>query len=172
MKILPILLLAIVSLATMNVYGAPGTAEKNLQEGVAFLKMNKEKPGVVTLPSGLQYKIVKEGKGNPPGPSDFVTVNYKGSLIDGTVFDQSNPKAPTSFAVNAVIPGWTEALQKMKPGSHWVLYIPPNLAYGARGAGPKIGPNASLIFDVELISFIPSAADTPAGTLDEWEDMD
>lgn len=126
---------------------------KNKKEGEAFLAANKKKEGVNTLPSGLQYKIIKEGSGKPPKKSDTVNVNYKGTLINGTEFDSSYKRGtPASFPVGGVIPGWTEALQLMKPGSKWQLFIPSNLAYGERGAGPMIGPNSTLIFEVELIS--------------------
>lgn len=126
---------------------------KNKKEGDAFLAENTKKEGVVTLPSGLQYKVMTEGKGKMPKTTDIVTVNYKGALIDGTEFDSSYKRGqPATFPVNGVIPGWTEALQLMKEGSKWQLFIPSNLAYGDKGAGRDIGPNAVLIFDVELIS--------------------
>lgn len=121
--------------------------------GEAFLQTNKAKPGVVTLPDGLQYKVIKQGTGPTPTANDTVTVNYKGTLIDGTEFDSSYKRhEPASFPVNAVIPGWTEALQLMKVGAVWELYIPAALAYGERGAPPAIGPNQTLIFQVELLS--------------------
>ncbi len=127
--------------------------DKNKADGEAFLAANKKKTGVVTLPSGLQYKVITEGKGKSPKATDVVTVNYKGTLIDGTEFDSSYKRGqPASFPVNGVIPGWTEALQLMKEGSKWELFIPSNLAYGERGAGKVIGPNSTLIFEVELIS--------------------
>jgi FKBP-type peptidyl-prolyl cis-trans isomerase FklB len=125
---------------------------KNKKEGEAFLAENKKKEGVITLPSGLQYKIIKEGTGKVPKAADTVTTNYRGTLIDGTEFDSSYKRGePATFPVNGVIPGWTEALQLMKTGSKWQLFIPSNLAYGERGTGP-IGPNAVLLFDVDLIS--------------------
>ena len=128
-------------------------ATKNKVNGEAFLKANKQKQGVVTLPSGLQYKVLKEGTGTPPKADDVVTVNYQGSLIDGTEFDSSYRRGqPATFPVNGVIQGWVEALQLMKPGSTWELYIPANLAYGEDGAAPAIGPNEVLIFKVELLS--------------------
>lgn len=121
--------------------------------GDAFLATNKKKPGVVTLPDGLQYKILIEGKGPKPKETDTVTVHYAGTLIDGKEFDSSYKRGePTSFPVNGVIPGWTEALQLMKVGSTWELYIPAALAYGNQGAPPSIGPNETLIFKVNLIS--------------------
>jgi FKBP-type peptidyl-prolyl cis-trans isomerase FklB len=128
-------------------------AEKNQKEGDAFLAANKKKDSVVTLPSGLQYKVIVEGKGKMPALNDTVTTNYRGTLIDGTEFDNSYKRGePASFPVSGVIPGWTEALQHMKVGSKWQLFVPSNLAYGERGAGQTIGPNATLIFEVELLS--------------------
>lgn len=126
-------------------------AGKNEKSSEAFLEENKKKEGVKTLPSGLQYKIVKEGKGAKPGAEDEVTVHYTGKLVDGTEFDSSHKRGePVTFPVDRVIPGWTEALQLMPVGSKWELYIPPALAYG-ENAPPMIGPNQALIFDVELI---------------------
>lgn len=137
------------------------TAERNLKDGETFLAENKTKEGVVTLPSGLQYKVIKEGSGAMPKKDDSVTVNYRGTLLDGTEFDSSYKRnQPATFQVGKVIPGWTEALQLMKEGSKWQLFIPANLAYGARGAGNVIEPNSTLIFDVELISL--KAAETKA----------
>ncbi len=137
-------------------------SETNKKEGDVFMAENKKKDGVITLPSGLQYKVVKEGTGNMPKLADTVTVNYKGNLLDGTEFDSSYKRGePVTFPVNGVIPGWTEALQKMKVGSKWQLFVPSSLAYGERGAGNVIGPNAALIFDVELIS-ISAGKETPA----------
>jgi FKBP-type peptidyl-prolyl cis-trans isomerase len=128
-------------------------AETNKKEGDTFLAANKAKPGVVALPSGLQYKIVKEGTGPKPAATDTVVCNYRGTLIDGKEFDSSYKRGePATFPVSGVIKGWTEALQLMPVGSKWELYIPPDLAYGARGAGADIGPNATLIFEVELLS--------------------
>lgn len=128
-------------------------SDKNKKDGEAFLAENKKKEGVKTLPSGLQYKVIKEGDGDLPKATDTVTVHYKGTLIDGTEFDSSYSRGePATFPVNGVIPGWTEALQLMKAGSKWQLFIPAGLAYGERGAGGKIGPNSALVFDVELIS--------------------
>lgn len=127
--------------------------EKNKKEGEAFLAENKKKEGIITLPSGLQYKVINEGTGETPELTDVVTVNYRGTLIDGTEFDSSYRRGqPATFPVNAVIAGWAEALQLMKVGSKWQLFIPSDLAYGERGAGRDIGPNATLIFDVELLS--------------------
>ena len=127
-------------------------AEKNLEEGKAFLAENATKEGVVVTESGLQYKIIEAGTGDAPTETDTVTVHYKGTLIDGTQFDSSYDRGqPATFPVGGVIPGWTEALQLMKPGAKFQIYIPADLAYGERGAGQDIGPNATLIFDVELI---------------------
>lgn len=135
-------------------------ADKNKKEGEAFLAENKEKEGVMTLPSGLQYKIIKEGTGETPKLEDTVTVNYRGSLIDGTEFDSSYRRGqPATFSLKSVIAGWAEALQLMKAGSKWQLFVPSNLAYGERGAGPDIGPNATLVFDIELLSI--KEGDTP-----------
>ncbi|MBA3660203.1 MAG: FKBP-type peptidyl-prolyl cis-trans isomerase [Gammaproteobacteria bacterium] len=126
--------------------------DKNKQAGDAFLAQNKAKQGVVTLPSGLQYKIIKEGTGDMPSGNDLVTVNYAGRLINGTEFDSSYTRGqPATFPVSGVIPGWVEALKLMKVGSEWELYIPSSLAYGEPGAPPAIGPNETLIFKVELL---------------------
>ena len=127
--------------------------DANKKEGDAFLAANKAKEGVVTLPSGLQYKILKQGNGPKPTATDSVVCNYKGTLINGTEFDSSYKRGqPATFPVNGVIKGWTEALQLMPTGSKWQLFVPADLAYGARGAGQDIGPNATLIFEVELLS--------------------
>jgi FKBP-type peptidyl-prolyl cis-trans isomerase FklB len=127
--------------------------EKQKQRGEAFLSENKKKEGVKTLPSGLQYKVIKAGTGKKPKLNDTVTVNYRGTLIDGTEFDSSLRRGkPATFPVSGVIPGWTEALPLMEEGAKWQLFIPPKLAYGERGAGNLVAPNATLIFEVELIS--------------------
>ncbi len=127
--------------------------EKNKKEGEAFLSENKKKKGITTLPSGLQYKVITAGKGKKPKPTDTVTVQYRGTLIDGTEFDSSYRRGqPATFPVNGVIPGWTEALGLMQEGSKWQIFVPSNLAYGERGSGGQIGPNATLIFEIELIS--------------------
>ncbi len=118
-----------------------------------FLKDNAMKEGVISLPSGLQYLVIKNGDGKKPGPSTMVTVHYEGSLVDGKIFDSSYKRgAPATFGVHQVISGWTEALQLMPVGSKWKLFIPSSLGYGARGAGGSIPPHATLIFDVELLS--------------------
>jgi len=128
--------------------------ETNKMEGEKFLAENKTKPGVITLPSGLQYKILAEGSGESPKSNDVVTANYRGTLIDGTEFDSSaKNNQPLVRPANMLIKGWTEALQLMKPGAKWQLFVPPDLAYGERGAGAQIGPNATLIFEMELVSF-------------------
>jgi len=127
--------------------------EKNKKEGEAFLAENQKKEGVKTLPSGLQYKVIKAGTGNRPKLTDEVTAHYRGTLIDGTEFDSSYRRGkPETLPVNGVIPAWTEALQLMQVGAKWQLFVPSNLAYGERGAGRDIGPNAALIFEIELIS--------------------
>jgi FKBP-type peptidyl-prolyl cis-trans isomerase len=128
-------------------------AETNKKEGDAFLAANKTKEGVVTLPSGLQYKILTAGTGPKPSATDSVVCNYKGTLLNGTEFDSSYKRGqPATFPVNGVIKGWTEALQLMPVGSKWQLFIPSELAYGMRGPGGGIGPNSTLVFEVELIS--------------------
>ena len=124
----------------------------NVTEGKAFLETNAKKEGVTVLASGLQYEVVKAGTGASPAATDTVTVHYSGKLLSGKEFDSSYSRGqPAQFPVNGVIKGWTEALQLMKVGAKWKLYIPSDLAYGARGAGRDIGPNATLVFDVELI---------------------
>jgi len=127
-------------------------AETNLSEAESFLMKNKEKEGVVTLPSGLQYKVITEGTGAKPQKDSSVTVNYRGTFVDGTEFDSSYTRGePATFKVDGVISGWTEALLLMREGAKWQLFIPPDLAYGVRGAPPQIPPNSVLIFEVELI---------------------
>lgn len=129
-------------------------AEKNKKEMETFLAENKKKEGVVTLPSGLQYKVLKEGTGKTPKDTDWVRVNFRGTLIDGTVFEDTHKNfgQPVAFAVKGMFPGWAEALKLMKEGAKWQLFIPSDLAFGERGSGTLIGPNASLIIEVELIS--------------------
>ena len=134
---------------------AEADAKKNKAEGEAFLKANKEKEGVKATDSGLQYKILQEGDGESPKETDTVKVHYHGTLLDGTVFDSSVERGePAQFPVNRVIAGWTEALQLMKVGDKYRLFIPSSLAYKERGAGGDIGPNATLIFDVELLEIV------------------
>ena len=126
-----------------------------IEQGQAFLEENKKGPGVVVLPSGLQYEIIKEGTGKKPKATDQVRCHYEGTLIDGTLFDSSIQRGePAVFGVNQVIPGWVEALQLMPEGSKWKLYIPSELAYGARGAGEMIPPHSTLIFEVELLEVL------------------
>ena len=130
----------------------PKKEKSELQSGKDFFAENSKRKDVVTLASGLQYEIITEGNGPKPGPTDKVKTHYHGTLLNGTVFDSSVERGtPLSFPVNRVIKGWTEALQLMRVGSKWKLYIPSHLAYGERGAGAKIKPNAALIFEVELI---------------------
>jgi len=134
----------------------------NKKQGEEFLAANKAKDGVVTLPSGLQYRIEKEGIGPKPAPGDKVTCNYSGTLIDGKEFDSSYKRGqPVTFSVGEIIKGWNEALQLMPVGSKWQLFVPPDLAYGDRGAGQDIGPNSTLIFEVELLSIAPKDAAAP-----------
>ncbi len=141
---------------TLNSYFAALQEKKqgsNKEDGIAFLEDNKEKEGVITLPSGLQYSILVEGKGDKPTLNSNVTTHYHGTTIDGNVFDSSVQRGqPASFPVSGVIKGWTEALQLMTIGSKWKLFIPSELAYGDRGAGADIGPHATLVFEVELLS--------------------
>lgn len=138
-------------------------AETNKKEGEAFLAANKTKDGVVTLPSGLQYKILQDGTGPKPTSSDTVSVNYRGTLLNGTEFDSSYKRGqPATFGVGQIIKGWTEALQLMPVGSKWQIFIPSDQAYGTRGAGRDIGPNSTLVFEVELLSIQPKAAPAPA----------
>jgi FKBP-type peptidyl-prolyl cis-trans isomerase FklB len=135
------------------------TGEINKKAGDDFLAQNKTKPGVVALPDGLQYKILKEGTGPKPTANDSVVCNYRGTLLDGTEFDSSYKRGqPATFPVSGVIKGWTEAVQLMPVGSKWQLFLPADLAYGNRGAGQDIGPNATLIFEVELLSIQNKAA--------------
>ncbi|SFF36032.1 FKBP-type peptidyl-prolyl cis-trans isomerase FkpA/FKBP-type peptidyl-prolyl cis-trans isomerase FklB [Sunxiuqinia elliptica] len=134
---------------------AEAEGEKNKQEGEAFLAKNKEKEGVEVTESGLQYEVITEGTGAKPTADQKVKVHYTGTLLDGTVFDSSVERGePTTFGVGQVIPGWTEALQLMPVGSKWKVYIPGDLAYGPRGAGADIGPNSTLIFEVELLEIV------------------
>lgn len=129
--------------------------DTNRAEGEAFLAENKKKAGVVTLPSGLQYEVLAEGKGKKPSATDSVQCHYHGTLINGEVFDSSVERGePAVFGVSQVIPGWVEALQLMPEGSKWRLFIPSDLAYGENGAGGKIAPNSTLIFDVELLKVL------------------
>jgi FKBP-type peptidyl-prolyl cis-trans isomerase FklB len=146
------------SLAEKQKVNTMKTAEENKKKGDAFLAENKNKEGVVTTGSGLQYKILRAGKGAKPKLEDTVTTHYRGTLLDGTEFDSSYRRnEPVSFKLSGVIPGWTEALQLMETGSKWQLFIPADLAYGTKGAGGLIGPNETLIFEVELISIQPAA---------------
>lgn len=129
--------------------------QENIAKGQKFLEENKSKEGVEVTPSGLQYRIINEGEGAKPLATDKVSVHYKGTTIDGKEFDSSYKRnEPTTFPANRVIPGWTEALQLMPVGSKWELFIPANLAYGPRGAGQNIGPNETLIFEVELLEIV------------------
>lgn len=136
-------------------------AQANLEASRKFLEENAQKGEVQRLPSGLQYQVLKEGSDTKPAAGDTVRVSYTGKLIDGTVFDSSDKHGGSvEFRVDQVIAGWTQALQMMGVGSQWRLFIPPDLAYGEQGAGPVIGPNQALIFDVELLGIVPAAAAT------------
>lgn len=133
------------------------TFKSNVEEGKQFLSENGKKEGVVTLPSGLQYKVTVEGSGAIPAATDEVTTHYEGRLLDGTIFDSSIKRGqPATFPVNGVIQGWQEALQLMPIGSKWTLYVPSELAYGERGAGQDIQPYSTLIFDIELLDKKPA----------------
>lgn len=149
-------------MAVIEKHAAKGEANK--AAGEKFQAENKAKENVKTLPSGLQYEVVQPGKGKSPTAADTVKVHYRGTLIDGTEFDSSYARGePAVFPVGGVIPGWTEVLQLMKEGDKWRVVIPPALAYGERGAGPDIGPNATLVFDIELLEVLGPAADPHAG---------
>src|SRR5438552_1235334 len=142
--------------------GMQQAAETNKKEGDAFLAANKSKDGIVALPSGLQYKILTPGTGPKPTATDKVECNYRGTLIQGTEFDSSYKRGkPVTFQVGEVIKGWSEALQLMPVGSKWQLFVPPDLAYGDHGAGQEIGPNSTLIFEVELLSIAPKTEAKP-----------
>ena len=146
-------------------------AETNKQAGEKFLADNKAKPGVTTTASGLQYEVLTAGKGPKPKETDTVTVHYRGTLIDGTEFDSSYKRnEPATFALNAVIPGWIEALQLMPEGSKWKIVLPSDLAYGPGGTGGPIGPNATLIFEVELLKASAPAEPAPAAAPAESKD--
>ena len=148
-------------------------AGANKKEGEAFLAANKGKDGVVALASGMQYKILKEGTGPKPVATDSVVCNYQGTLINGKEFDSSYKRGqPATFPVNGVIKGWTEALQLMPVGSKWQLFIPSELAYGDRGAGADIGPGATLVFEVELLSIEDKSKDDKGKTPDKAPDKD
>ncbi len=141
----------VIALALQFEAEAQGVTD-NRAQGEAFLAESAQREGVVTLPSGLQYEVLEEGDGATPRRRSTVVVHYSGTLIDGTPFDSSYSRGePARFPVNRVIPGWTEALQLMQVGDKWRLFIPADLAYGDRGAGPVIGPGSTLIFEVELI---------------------
>jgi len=138
---------------TKQMEKARAAGEKNAKEGAEFLAENGKKPGIITLPSGLQYKVIADGKGKSPKTTSSVTTNYSGRLLDGTEFDSSYKRGqPATFPCSGVIKGWTEALLMMKEGATWEIYVPSNLAYGESGAGNVIPPNATLIFQVELIA--------------------
>ena len=148
---------AVLAMLAVGSAHAAATADPGLsvEANQAFLAANAKKPGVIVRPSGLQYRILKSGYGKQPKATDSVTVYYKGSLINGKVFDSTEPGMPSTFQTNQLIPGWTEALQLMREGDHWELVLPAQLAYGPRGAGDAIAPNQTLIFDLQLVSVNP-----------------
>lgn len=161
-KYATLLIVIIISVFTINCYAdetlattaTANSASQNKLVGQAFLAKNMTQPGVVSLADGLQYKVLKPGQGARPSASSTVTVHYAGRLINGKEFDSSYQRGePTSFPLSGVIPGWTEALQRMNKGAIWEIYVPAALAYGEQGAPPAIGPNETLIFKVELIDF-------------------
>jgi len=134
---------------------AQAAGEENKKKGAAFLAANKQRDGITTTASGLQYEVITPAKGDKPKATDTVKVHYRGTLIDGSEFDSSLARGePATFPLNRVIPGWTEGVQLMSVGSKYRFYVPSNLAYGERGAGPKIGPNSTLIFEVELLEIV------------------
>jgi FKBP-type peptidyl-prolyl cis-trans isomerase len=141
-------------------------ASLSLEANQAYLDANAKKPGVVVRPSGLQYRIIKNGFGKRPGILDSVDVNYTGMLINGKVFDKTEPGMPANFVANKLIPGWTEALTLMREGDHWQLVIPAGLGYGARAMGGVIPPNQTLVFDLELVKVTPAPKD------DQQQDQD
>ncbi len=143
---------SLITLATLTLSPLSLMAQSALEKGQQFLQENAKKEGVKSTPSGLQYVVLTEGQGKSPKATDTVLVHYKGTLLDGTEFDSSYKRnAPISFPLNQVIPGWTEGVQLMKEGGKYRFFIPSNLAYGSRGAGGAIGPDETLIFDVELL---------------------
>ena len=154
------LLAALLTFAAVSAHAAdPALSDK---ANAAFLAANAAKPGVATRPSGLQYRILRNGFGARPAAVDKVTVNYRGSLINGTVFDSTEPGMPVQFTVNQLIPGWTEALELMREGDHWEIVVPAELAYGSRGAGGgAIPPNQVLVFDMELVKVTPAPPKKP-----------
>jgi FKBP-type peptidyl-prolyl cis-trans isomerase len=154
-----VLLAMFMALAAMPAWAVDSTLSPAANE--AYIKANGNKPGVVTRPSGLQYNILQNGFGKQPGGFDTVTVYYKGSLINGSVFDQTEPGLPAQFVVNQLIPGWTEALEIMREGDHWHLVIPAELAYGSRGQGGVIPPDQTLVFDLELVKVTPAPPKNP-----------
>jgi FKBP-type peptidyl-prolyl cis-trans isomerase len=149
-------IVAAVFLALSCVAAAAADNSLSPAANAAFLAANKNKPRVTVTTDGLQYRIIQSGFGKRPIPTDIVTVDYKGSLIDGTVFDATEPGLPAQFPANKLIPGWTEALLLMREGDDWELVIPPQLAYGDRGAGKVIPPGQTLVFDLHLISVAPA----------------
>jgi FKBP-type peptidyl-prolyl cis-trans isomerase FklB len=148
--------------AAMLLLSVPASAADNslsAEANAAFLANNAKQTGVIMRPSGLQYRILQNGYGKRPSARDSVTVYYKGTLINGTVFDSTEAGLPATFQTNHLIPGWTEALQLMREGDHWQLVIPAELAYGSRGAGNVIPPNQTLVFDLQLVTVTPAKAD-------------
>jgi FKBP-type peptidyl-prolyl cis-trans isomerase FklB len=151
------LLVAAFTLLAVSAHAADSAL--SAQANATYLETNRNRPGVVVRPSGLQYRILRNGYGKRPGPTDMVTVYYTGALINGTVIDATEAGFPATFPANSLIPGWDEALQLMREGDHWQLVIPANLAYGARGQGGTVPPNQVLVFDLELVKVAPPPKD-------------
>jgi hypothetical protein len=177
------IVLAFVLTAAVPVQAAPAKPPPaavppalNAASNAAYLKAFAKRPGVVVRPNGLMYRILHNGFGLRPGPDDYVTVNYSGGLVDGTIFDGTEPGMPARFKVKSLIPGWSQALRLMRVGDHWQLVIPANLGYGARGAGSTIPPNQALVFDLELLKVVPPkvrphAQDEDPDKIDDNEDL-
>jgi FKBP-type peptidyl-prolyl cis-trans isomerase FklB len=147
-------------------------AEENRRQGEAFLERNKTNPGVVCLPGGLQYQVVADGKGQSPDLTNWVNLKFRGTRINGTEFDASDPHAETRiFAMRGIIRAWQDALQLMKPGAKWRLFVPPSLAYGKEGS-PAAGPNETLIYDLELVSILPGQPQPTAEDIKNERDPD
>jgi len=169
-----VLLIMLMSFITTPIFAEPkptdteSIASKNLEESNKFFEKNKKKAEVKTLPSGLQYKVIKQGTGTSPGPQDFVHILYRGTLLDGTEFERST-EAPSTFQLSNLIPGWVEALQLMKVGAKWIIYVPANLAYGKTGVNAKIGPNAGLIFEIELVDVMAPPDNEETDVLEQKE---
>jgi len=169
-------LAVVLAVLVLGAVSAPAWAADDslsLEANQAFLAANAKKKGVIVRPSGLQFRIIQNGFGKRPGPTDTVEVYYTGKLINGTIFDGTSPGLPAAFKVNSVIPGWIEALEIMREGDHWQLVIPSTIAYGARGAGDgMIPPNQTLVFDLQLITTTPAPRKGEPGYIPDPHDKD